>query len=287
MPGSKTPTSLAATYKMLDGREIPIFGLGVYEMSDGQTRAAVAWALEAGYRHIDTAEWYENEGSVGDGLRDFLTSPSGSNVSRQDIFITSKLMHNRGYNETLQDLRASLSRAGLDYFDLYLLHAPSGGVGLRKDLWRALMDAKKEGLVKSIGVSNFSPKHIEEIVARGDELPVVNQIDLHPFMRHKAYVDNCQKHGIILEAWAPLARAMRFQHPVIETVADKYSKTPAQVHLRWGLQHGYIVIPKSASRKRIIENADVFDFELSAADMEQLDGLDENLITDWDITTLD
>ncbi|BEJ12930.1 hypothetical protein CspHIS471_0301040 [Cutaneotrichosporon sp. HIS471] len=197
MPGSKIPTSLASTYKMLDGREIPTFGLGVYEMSDGQTRSAVAWALEAGYRHIDTAEWYENEGSVGDA------------------------------------------------------------------------------------------KHIEEIVERGDELPVVNQIDLHPFMRHKAYVENCQKHGIILEAWAPLARAMRFQHPVIETVADKYSKTPAQVHLRWGLQHGYIVIPKSASRNRIIENADLFDFELSAADMEQLDGLDENLITDWDITTLD
>lgn len=188
----------------------PAFGLGVYEMSDAQTRAAVAWALEAGYFHIDTAEWYENEAPVGDGLRDFLASPAGKGVQREDIFVTSKLMHNRGYDETLRDLKASLRRAGLEYFDLYLLHAPSGGAALRKDLWRAMVDAKKAGLVKSIGVSNFArecpraseltgAKHIEEIVARGDELPVVNQIDLHPFMRHTEYVENCRKHGILLE----------------------------------------------------------------------------------------
>lgn len=139
---------------------------------------------------------YENEGSVGKGLNDFL---SQSGKTREDIFITSKLMHNRGYDETLRDLKASLKRAGLEYFDLYLLHAPSGGVQLREQLWRALIDAKKAGLVKSIGVSNFGPKHIEEIVARGDELPVVNQIDLHPFQRHPEYVENCRKHGILLE----------------------------------------------------------------------------------------
>ncbi|KLT42353.1 Aldo/keto reductase [Cutaneotrichosporon oleaginosum] len=272
---------------MLDGRKVPAFGLGVYEMSGPQTRAAVAWALEAGYRHIDTAEWYENEAAVGDGVRDFLAS---SGVSRDDIFVTSKLMHNRGYDAALRDLRASLRRARLDYFDLYLLHAPSGGSAMRAELWRAMLDAKKAGLIKSAGVSNFSreaTKHIEEIVARGDELPVVNQIDLHPFQRHLEYVESCRKHGILLEAWAPLARAMRFEHPVIETVAEKYSKTPAQIHLRWGLQHGFIVIPKSASRNRIIENSRVFDFELSADDMEQLDALDENLVTDWDITKLD
>jgi aryl-alcohol dehydrogenase-like predicted oxidoreductase len=184
----------------------------VYEMSDAQTRSAVAWALEAGYRHIDTAEWYENEASVGDGLRDFLASPAGQGVSRGDIFVTSKLMHNRGYDATLRDLKASLRRAGLEYFDLYLLHAPSGGAALRKELWRAMVDAKRAGLAKSIGVSNFArewgeialtaAKHIEEIVARGDELPVVNQIDLHPFMRHAEYVANCRKHGILLEVGA-------------------------------------------------------------------------------------
>ncbi|GMK57831.1 hypothetical protein CspeluHIS016_0406650 [Cutaneotrichosporon spelunceum] len=278
MAAPQTPTSLAATYRMLDGRDIPAFGLGVWAMSDKQTRAAVTWALEAGYRHIDTAEWYENEGAVGDGLRAFLSSPAGAGMTRDDIFITSKLMHNRSYDDTLADLRASLARAGLDYFDMYLLHAPTGG---------SMMQAKRDGLARSIGVSNFSPKHLQEIVARGDEMPAVNQIDLHPFMRHQEYVASCREHGILLEAWAPLARGLRFEHPVIETVAEKYGKTPAQVHLRWGLQHGYIVIPKSASRNRIIENADVFDFALSAADMEQLDALDEGLTTDWDITKLD
>lgn len=139
---------------------------------------------------------YDNEGAVGAGLADFLKA---SGTPRSDVFITSKLMRNRGYKETLRDLRASVKRAGLEYFDLYLLHSPIGGAAVRKECWRALIDGKKEGLVKSIGVSNFAPKHIEEIVARGDELPVVNQIDLHPFMRHPEYVDSCRKHGILLE----------------------------------------------------------------------------------------
>lgn len=192
---------------------------------------------------------YENEGQVGRALTDFCKS---SGAKREDIYITSKLMHNRGYDAALRDLKASLGRAGLDYFDLYLLHSPIGGPDSRKELWRALVDAKKAGLCKSIGVSNYGAKHIQEMVDAGVELPVVNQIDLHPFMRHPDIVELCEKHDILLEvssplsslqsrltsqAWAPLARATKFDNSVIVKMAAKYNREPAQIFLRWGLQH--------------------------------------------------
>lgn len=197
-------------------------------------------------------------------------------------------MHNQGYDAALADLEKSLKRTGVDYFDLYLLHSPIGGPEMRTDLWRALVDAKKRGLVKSIGVSNYGSKHIQEMVDRGTELPVVNQIDLHPFMRHPDIVSLCEKHNILLEAWAPLARATKFEDKTIVKMADKYGKPAASIFLRWGLQHvssvvarcvltvqGYVVIPKSVSEKRIVANADIFGFEISDEDMKELDGLDE------------
>ncbi|RSH78465.1 uncharacterized protein EHS24_002190 [Apiotrichum porosum] len=280
MPAPSPVKSLVGTLKMLDGRTIPQFGLGVYEMNDADTYSATKGALEAGYKHIDTAEWYENEGQVGRALTDFCKS---SGAKREDIYITSKLMHNRGYDAALRDLKASLGRAGLDYFDLYLLHSPIGGPDSRKELWRALVDAKKAGLCKSIGVSNYGAKHIQEMVDAGVELPVVNQIDLHPFMRHPDIVELCEKHDILLEAWAPLARATKFDNSVIVKMAAKYNREPAQIFLRWGLQHGYVIIPKSVSQKRIESNANIFDFEISDEDIKELDGLDEYHITDWDV----
>lgn len=177
---------------------------------------------------------YENEAQVGRALTDYCAA---SGATREDIYITSKLMHNRSYEDTLKDLKASLKRAGLEYFDLYLLHSPIGGPAIRKELWRALVDAKKAGLARSIGVSNFGAKHIQEMVDAGVELPVVNQIDLHPFMRHPDIVDICEKHSILLEAWAPLARATKFDDKTILKIADKYGRDPAQIFLRWGLQH--------------------------------------------------
>ncbi|KAK1923450.1 putative aldo-keto reductase [Papiliotrema laurentii] len=273
-------SSLQGRVKLHDGTEIPQFGLGVYEMSDQETYDSVKWALEAGYRHIDTAEWYENEKECGRALNEWLKS---TGTPRDQVYLTSKLRDNRTYDRALTDLRKSLKRAQVEYFDLYLMHSAIGGPQVRKDVWRALVDAKQQGLVKSIGVSNWGTKHIQELLDNGSELPVVNQIDLHPFMRHPDIVEICEKNHIVLEAWGPLARAQRFDHPSIVKVAKKHNKDQAQIFLRWGLQHGYVVIPKSVSQKRIISNSQIFDFELDAEDMRELDGLDEYLVTDWDV----
>lgn len=177
---------------MRDGHTIPQFGLGVYDMSSKETYAAVRAALAAGYRHVDTAEWYYNEADVGRALADHIKA---TNTQRSEYFVTSKLMRNRSYAAAQADLRASLKRAKLDYFDLYLLHSPIGGPAMRKEVWRALVDAQKEGLVRSIGVSNFGVRHLDEM----DTLPAVNQVDLHPWMRHEDIVAACQERGILLE----------------------------------------------------------------------------------------
>ncbi|TXT10848.1 hypothetical protein VHUM_02353 [Vanrija humicola] len=266
---------------MRDGLSIPQFGLGVYDMSAKQTYAAVRTALSAGYKHVDTAEWYYNEADVGRALNDHLKE---TGADRSDYFVTSKLMRNRSYAAALADLRASLERAKLDYFDLYLLHSPIGGPAVRSEVWRALVDAKAEGLVRSIGVSNFGVRHLDEITT---ELPAVNQVDLHPWMRHEDIVAACEARGILLEAWAPLARGLKFDDPALVRIAKKHGRDKAQVLLRWGLQHGFIVIPKSVSPARIASNAEVFDFVLDDEDMQALDGLDEYLVTDWDVVDVE
>ncbi|ORX37579.1 putative aldo-keto reductase [Kockovaella imperatae] len=277
-------SDLSGRVKLLDGTTIPQFGLGVYEMNDQETYDAVKWALEAGYKHVDTAEWYENEGAVGRALKEYLGS---TNTPRSEIYITSKLMHNRTYESALADLKTSLKTTGVEYFDLYLMHSAIGGPEIRKNVWRALVDAQKEGLCKSIGVSNWGAKHIQELVDAGSPLPVLNQIDLHPFMRHPDIVEICEKLGILLEAWGPLARAKRFDHPSLIKIAESHQREPAQIMLRWGLQHGFIIIPKSVSQKRIVSNAQIFDFELSPEQMKELDGLDEYFVTDWDVVDCD
>ncbi|TFK99494.1 aldo-keto reductase, partial [Pterulicium gracile] len=275
--------TFASKAKLSDGNEIPLLGFGTYEMTNEEAYRCVTWALEAGYRHIDTAEWYENEAACGRAVRDFCAS---NNVPRSEIFYTTKLMLNNGYDKVRESIRRSVKLSGLEYVDLYLVHGPIGGAEMRKQSWRAVCDAKKEeGTLRSIGITTFGVRHLEEILSiEGVEVPVVHQIDLHPFMSRAEIVEFSKARGMLMEAWAPLVRALRFEHPAIRGLADKYKKSPAQVLLRYSLQKGYVPLPKSASKDRIISNKDVFDFSLSEDEMKQLSSLNENLVTDWDPT---
>ncbi|BFZ58148.1 hypothetical protein PYCC9005_005208 [Savitreella phatthalungensis] len=261
--------------RLRDGRFMPQLGLGVYECSDSACERSVRAALEAGYRLIDSAEWYGNEGACGKGVR-------GSGVPREDVFYTSKLMSLRGYDATFKALQKSLTAFGTDYLDLYLLHSPYPDARARAECWRALVDAQAKGLVRSIGVSNWGRRHLEELSLTSEVVPAVNQIDLHPWMTREDEVKYNRENGIVLEAWGPLARGERMDDPVLGQIALAHNKTPAQVLIRWSLQHGYVCIPKSVKPARIMENIAVFDFTLSDEEMTRLDGLDEYLVTDWD-----
>ncbi|GAA5863119.1 hypothetical protein JCM1840_002476 [Sporobolomyces johnsonii] len=278
--------TLTSRVKLNDGNEYYRFGLGVYVTEPGQeTYNAVMWALEAGYRHIDGAEWYENEADCGRAINDFIAK---SGTPRSEICFTTKLMHNRtdpAWVEHCVDV--SLKKAGLDYIDLYLIHDPNGGPNVRAKMWEGCCLVKDTGKVRSIGVSNFGVKHLEQLLATKPKyVPAVNQIDLHPFMTRNELVDYCHAKGIVLEAWAPLVRGERFKHPVVVELAKKYGKTPAQILIRYGLDRGFIVIPKSTKKERIVDNANVFDFKLEKADIDRLTSLDEFLITDWEVSTV-
>ncbi|KAG6909855.1 hypothetical protein DXG01_014883 [Tephrocybe rancida] len=273
--------SLQSQAKLSDGNEIPILGFGTYEMDGDEAYEGVTWALEAGYRHVDSAAWYENEAAVGRAILDFLAKHA---LPRSAVFYTTKLKLNAGFAAALAAIRASVDACGLGYVDLYLVHGPLGGSQMRKESWRACVQAKKEGLVRSIGISTFGVRHMKEILEMGTEVPAVHQIDLHPFMGRHEIVRLSREHGMLLEAWAPLVRGLRFEHPVIAALAKKYSKEPAQVLLRYSLQKGYVPLPKSASHKRIVSNAQIFNFALESGEVETLDALDEALVTDWDPT---
>ncbi|GAA5988010.1 hypothetical protein JCM11641_002128 [Rhodosporidiobolus odoratus] len=269
-----------------DGASYPRFGLGVYVTEPGaETYNAVTWALEAGYRHIDGAEWYENEHDCGRAINDFIAR---TGTPRSEIFFTTKLMHNRtdpAWVEKCVDV--SLKKAGLEYIDLYLIHDPNGGPEVRKAMWEGCCRTKDTGKVRSIGVSNFGVKHLETLLAdKPKYVPAVNQIDLHPFMTRNELVAYCEGKGIVLEAWAPLVRGERFDHPVVVELAKKYGKSPAQILVRYGLDRGFIVIPKSTKQNRIADNANVFDFKLEKADIDRLTSLDEFLVTDWEVSTV-
>ncbi|OCH94827.1 Aldo/keto reductase [Obba rivulosa] len=267
--------------KLRDGNEIPVIGFGTYEMEGKQAYTAVTWALEAGYRLIDSAEWYYNEQDCGRAILDFCAA---TGVPRSSIFYTTKLRNNSGYAATKVSIEKSIQACGLGYIDLYLLHSPIGGPKMRSESWRAVLEAKQEGIFRSVGVSNFGVRHLKEMIDAGVELPALNQVDLHPFMTRTDIVSLCKEYGIALEAWAPLARGYRFKHPSIVKLAKKYDKEPAQVLIRYSLQKGYIPIPKSHSKHRIESNLRVFDFELTEDEIEHLDSLNEDLVTDWDPT---
>jgi 2,5-diketo-D-gluconate reductase A len=255
--------------EMLDGRTIPQFGLGVFQTPPEQTAQVVRTAFDAGYRHIDTAAIYKNEEGVGQAI-------AQSGLPREDLFITTKLWNaDQGYDSALKALDASLSRLGLKYVDLYLIHWPCPAKGKFIDSWKALIQARDQGKAKSIGVSNFRIEDIEHIVAETGVMPAVNQIELHPLLQQSALRDYHQAHGILTESWSPIAQGGELlQNPVLKDIGKRHGKTAAQVILRWHIQLGLVVFPKSVNPARIRENIDIFDFKLSHEDMGAIAELD-------------
>ncbi len=249
---------------------MPLFGLGVWAAQSGkETYDAVLSALKTGYRHIDTAEMYGNEKDVGAAVND-------SGLKREEVFVTTKLWDSGlGYDHALKAFDVSLQKMNLDYVDLYLIHWPEKGSQLK--IWRALERIKKEGRSRSIGVSNFAPRHLKELLVEGSEHPVVNQIELSPFLQQEHIYSFCQKENIHLTGYCPLSRGNRFDEPNLCQIAKEMKKSAAQVMIRWALQRGHTVIPKSVSPERIGENANVFDFNLNNEQMQILDGLEEGL----------
>jgi methylglyoxal/glyoxal reductase len=271
---SKNVTS--ARVQLNDGMSIPQVGLGVWQAGGGTKRAVLA-ALEAGYRHIDTAAVYGNEAQVGAAIAE-------SGIPREQIFVTSKLWNNdHGYDKALQAYDTSLSRLKLDYLDLYLIHWPVAG--LRLDSWRALEQLSADKRVRSIGVSNFLAVHLKELTKVAKVLPAVNQLELTPFLQRTETVALCRELGITLAAYSPLTRGQRLDHPVVVELSTLLGRTPAQVLLRWGIQRGFVILPKSVQPSRIAENAALFDFELDAAALSRLDALEEGLVTGWNPET--
>lgn len=255
-----------------EGIEMPVLGLGTFLSEPGeQTFNAVKWALEAGYRHIDTARIYGNEKDVGDGVK-------ASGIPRREVFITTKVWNDdQGFDSTLKACEESLKKLGVDYVDLYLIHWPVPGK--RLETWKALIRLREEKMVRAIGVSNFMIRHLEELLANSEVVPAVNQVEISPFIQRKALVEYCQKKGILVEAYSTLSRGQRLSDPRLRDLANKYARTPAQIALRWAVQKGMVVIPKSVHRERILENAAIFDFQLAEADMEEISNWDEHFST--------
>ncbi len=261
--------NLQSTTTLNNGVEMPWFGLGVFKTEPGpEVERAVTAALEVGYRSIDTAKLYGNEVGVGKAVR-------ASGIPREDIFVTTKVWNSdQGYESTLKAFEASAERLDIDYIDLYLIHWP--GNRLYVETWKALEKLYNDGRVRAIGVSNFSIHHLQDIFDNSAIVPVLNQVELHPRLRQKELHDFCREHNIQLEAWSPLMRGQILDHPDLVAMGEKYGKSAAQVILRWNLQHEIVTIPKSVNPGRIEENAQVFDFELSAEDMAQIDAMDQH-----------
>ena len=272
--GGPMSLSFDSTVLLNHGIRMPVLGLGVFQTPPGRaTLDAVLAAFDAGYRLIDTARIYGNEADVGEAIR-------ASDLSRDEIFVTTKLWNtDHGYDEALLAFEASRRRMGLDHVDLYLIHWPVQGA--RLESWKALTRLLKEGRCRAIGVSNYMVHHLDELVGAADVVPAVNQIEVSPFLQPRAAIARSKDLGIQVEAYSPLTKARRLRDATLRAVASRVGRSPAQVLLRWGLQKGFVVIPKSARPERIRENAAVFDFELSVEDMALLDGLDEGLHTGW------
>jgi diketogulonate reductase-like aldo/keto reductase len=255
--------------RLADGNEIPLLGLGVWQVRSGaETENAVRWALEAGYRHIDTAQAYGNEESVGKAIRD-------SDVPRGEIFVATKFYP--GSKDPEVEAEQSLRRLGLEQVDLYLVHWPQGGPTWA---WPGMERAQQRGLARSIGVSNFDAAEIDAVLAQAQVRPVVDQLQFSPFKYRRALLEACTARDIVLEAYSPLTTGRSLDDPRLTEIAERNGRTPAQMVLRWAVQRGIPVIPKSARRERILENARIFDFTLSDADMQALDALDETGGTD-------
>jgi Aldo/keto reductases, related to diketogulonate reductase len=251
-----------------NGVRMPWLGLGVFQVADGdEVRNAVRLAIEEGYRSIDTAAGYRNETGVGQAIRE-------SGVPREELFITTKLANlDQGYESTLRAFEESRRKLGVDYVDLYLIHWP--GRDKYKETWRAFEKLYNEGYIRAIGVSNFQIHHLESLKETSGIIPAVNQVEFHPLLTQKELLAYCKREGIQLEAWSPIMKG-NLDLPVLQELAAKYDKTPAQIVLRWDLELGVVTIPKSVRRERIAENAGIFDFELSEADIRAIDALNRN-----------
>lgn len=271
--------NISSTFTMNNGIEIPMLGLGLYLSSSGnQAHEALQTALDTGYRHFDTAKFYGNEQDVGLAVRD-------TDIPREDLFVTTKLWNDdHGYESTLAAIDLSLKKMQLDYIDLYLIHWPIQD--LRLDSWKAMEKAQAEGKIRSIGVSNYMINHLEELLDNCQVNPVINQFEISPFnyQSRKEIIDYCLSKNILVEAYSPLTKGQKLRDPNLLETGNKYGKSPAQILIRWALQHQLIVLPKSSNTQRIRENADVFDFNMSDEDMVYLDDLDQNLVTSWDPT---
>lgn len=264
---------LQDTVTLHNGVAMPGLRLGVFKVEEGPTVVqAVKAAIANGYRSIDTAAIYGNEQTVGQGIREALAE---NGLSREDIFVTSKVWNSDlGYEATLAAYETSLQKLGLEYLDLYLIHWPVKGK--YKDAWRALEHLYEAGKVKAIGVSNFQIHHLQDVMTDAKIKPMINQVELHPSLTQKELLSFTREHGIQLEAWSPLMQGELLDNEVLKEIGAKYGKSVAQVILRWDVQHGIVTIPKSIKEHRIIENASIFDFELSPEEMEQIDALNED-----------
>jgi diketogulonate reductase-like aldo/keto reductase len=259
-----TPLNIGSRRVLSDGRAIPVLGLGVWQIPDGKpVQDAVHWALEAGIRHIDTARLYRNERGVGDAIRT-------SGIPREEIWVTTKLFPLEALSAT-KAFQRSLGRLGLDYVDLYLVHFPPPGLLL--STWQKMESIAKQGLARSIGVSNYKLADIQKTLQVADIAPTVNQIHMSPYHYSKDLAESCRALGVAVEAYSPLARGKNLDDPVPVSIGEAYGKSAAQVLIRWSLQRGFIVIPKSARKERIESNAQVFDFALTDGEMERLDSV--------------
>jgi len=261
-------SSINDTTELSNKIRMPWLGYGTYKASGKELIEGVQFALSIGYRLIDTAEMYDNEEEIGKAIKK-------SGIPRNEIFITSKVWNtNQGYENTLKSFNNSLKRLNIDYLDLYLIHWPVSGKYI--ETWKALEKLYRDGKVRAIGVSNFLIHHLQNIMDKCEIVPMVNQIEFHPHLVQKDLLNFCKNNKIQLEAWSPLMRGRINDIPEIVNIAKKYNKTPAQIVLRWDLQHEVVTIPKSVHKERIKENANIFDFELSEIDMKIIDGLDQN-----------
>ncbi|AJS58726.1 aldo/keto reductase [Paenibacillus sp. IHBB 10380] len=265
--------SLQDTTTLHNGVKMPWFGLGVFKVEDGtEVVHAVKNAIKHGYRSIDTAAIYKNEEGVGQGI---LEGIQEAGLTREDIFVTSKVWNgDQGYESTLAAFDLTLNKLGLEYLDLYLIHWPVKAK--YKDTWRAIEKLYNDKRVRAIGVSNFHVHHLEDLLQEAVIVPMVNQVEYHPRLAQLELRSFCKEKGIQLEAWSPLMQGKLLDHPVLMEIANKQGRSVAQVILRWDIQNGFITIPKSVKEERIIENANIFDFELSPEDMKRIDALNDN-----------
>jgi diketogulonate reductase-like aldo/keto reductase len=259
--------NINSTYELNNGIKIPVIGFGTWTLKGKTAQQAVNWALEIGYRLIDTASFYKNESDIGIAL-------AQNDIPREEIFITSKVWDSeQGYNDTFKAFERSLKKLNLKYLDLYLIHWPRDPF---LDTWKAMEELYQKGKIRTIGVSNFTVEHLRTLLEHSEITPTVNQVEFHPFLYQRDLLEFCKAHNIRLEAYSPLTKGRKLSHPLLQKLSKKYKKTPAQILLRWGIEHGIIEIPRSSNKMHIAENIKVFDFTLDSSDMDQLNNLSED-----------